>query len=193
MKPTILLDNGHGLNTPGKRSPDGQLIEAEYTRRLAKCIQAMLSELGYHAVLLTPEEEDVPLNTRVKRANQYGKNALLISLHLNAAGNGTQWYNSRGWSAHVALKSSTNSRLLAFYLAEAAAEAGLRVRKPTPIQSYWPQNLAICRDTTMPAVLTENGFMDNRLDCHELKTEERFQQLAAIHVSAIEKYIEHEK
>ena len=30
----ILIDNGHGLNTPGKRSPDGTLIEAIYTRQL---------------------------------------------------------------------------------------------------------------------------------------------------------------
>ena len=31
----ILIDNGHGANTQGKRSPDGRLIEALYTREIA--------------------------------------------------------------------------------------------------------------------------------------------------------------
>lgn len=193
MKTTIIIDNGHGINTRGKRSPNGLLIEAEYTRRLAKHIQKELSLLGYKAVLLTPEEEDIPLHIRVKRANQYGKNSLLISLHLNAAGDGREWSDANGWSVHLALKSSDKSRLLASCLAEAAENAGFRVRKPRPAQPYWPQNLAICRDTLMPAVLTENGFMDNPTDYNALLSEERFQQLAAIHVAAIEKYIEHEK
>ena len=29
---TILLDNGHGENTPGKKSPDGSLKEYAYAR-----------------------------------------------------------------------------------------------------------------------------------------------------------------
>ena len=34
----ILIDNGHGENTPGKRSPDGKLREWEYTRRIADMV-----------------------------------------------------------------------------------------------------------------------------------------------------------
>ena len=31
----ILIDNGHGENTPGKRSPDGTFREYAYTREIA--------------------------------------------------------------------------------------------------------------------------------------------------------------
>ena len=31
----ILIDNGHGENTPGKRSPDGSLREYAYAREIA--------------------------------------------------------------------------------------------------------------------------------------------------------------
>ena len=64
----IILDNGHGLKTPGKRSPDGTLIEAIYTRQLVKDLASELEKLG-HVHILVPEPEDIPLNVRVKRIN----------------------------------------------------------------------------------------------------------------------------
>ena len=50
----ILIDNGHGHNTPGKRSPDGQFREAFYTREIAKRIVADLTDRGFTAQLLVP-------------------------------------------------------------------------------------------------------------------------------------------
>ena len=34
----ILLDNGHGIQAPGKRSPDGTLLEYKYTREIVDLI-----------------------------------------------------------------------------------------------------------------------------------------------------------
>lgn len=188
MKPTILIDNGHGLETPGKRSPNGQIVEAKYVRKLAKFLQQKLQEKGYSAILLVPEDRDVPLRERVTRANSFGRNALLISLHLNAAGMGDRWNAAKGWSVHVAPNASERSLALASDLTAAAEAAGLHVRKPAPNVPHWVQNLAICRDSIMPAVLTENGFMDNKEEVAELLTQKRFEQLAELHVSAIEKF-----
>lgn len=67
----ILIDNGHGLNTPGKRSPDGKFLEAIYNREIARRVVADLRDRGYDAELLVPEEEDIPLNERVRHARQY--------------------------------------------------------------------------------------------------------------------------
>ena len=192
MKPTILIDNGHGLETPGKRSPDGKIIEAQYARKLAAFLQKKLQERGLNAILLVPETTDIPLRERVARANRFGRNALLISLHLNAAGMGDRWNAAKGWSVHVAPNASPRSLELARDLTDAAAAAGLHVRKPAPNVPHWVQNLAICRDTIMPAVLTENGFMDNREDAADLLTQKRLEQLAAVHVAAVEKFITHE-
>ena len=67
----ILIDNGHGLNTPGKRSPDGKFIEAIYTCEIARRIVAGLLDRGYDAELLIPENEDIPLSERVRRVNAH--------------------------------------------------------------------------------------------------------------------------
>ena len=102
----ILLDPGHGLNTPGKRSPDGHFLEAIYNRKIAKRIVAELQNKGYDAELLVPESEDISLQERVRRANEHchalGKsNVILVSIHVNAAGDGTQWMNATGWSCYT--------------------------------------------------------------------------------------------
>jgi len=78
---------------------------------------------------------------------------------------------------------------LAKMLANEAEMAGLRVRKPSPNQPYWHQNLAICRDTICPAVLTENLFQDNRQDVDYLLSGEGRRAIVQIHVNGIMKYI----
>ena len=102
----ILLDPGHGLNTPGKRSPDGKFHEAIYNREIARRIVADLLDRGYDAELLVPENEDIPLSERVRRVNAHcqalGKsNVILISIHVNATGNGSKWLNASGWSCYT--------------------------------------------------------------------------------------------
>ena len=70
----VLLDNGHGENTPGKRSPkwsDGsQLFEWEYAREIAKGVYNQLRAKGIDAELLVKENIDVPLAERARRANE---------------------------------------------------------------------------------------------------------------------------
>ena len=45
----ILIDNGHGRETAGKRSPDGRLLEWSYNREIARQVVASLSSLGFDA------------------------------------------------------------------------------------------------------------------------------------------------
>ena len=97
----ILIDNGHGVATPGKRSPDGQFREAIYTREIARRVFADLQDRGYNAELLVPEDEDTPLSERVCRVNSrcilHGRSkVILVSIHVNAAGDGTKWMNTTG-------------------------------------------------------------------------------------------------
>ena len=100
----ILIDNGHGSETPGKRSPDGLFRECNYTREIAAEVVYKLRKAGYDAELLVPELYDVKLIERVHRANVKcqslgARNVLLVSIHNNAAGNGKEWLNGRGWEA----------------------------------------------------------------------------------------------
>ena len=61
----ILLDNGHGYDTPGKRSPiwpDGsQLFEWEFNRDIVSRIEILLKKAGISCVRLVPEKEDISL------------------------------------------------------------------------------------------------------------------------------------
>ena len=55
----ILIDNGHGIETPGKRSPDGLFLEYQYNRLIASRITAELLDCGYDAQLLVPEKKEL--------------------------------------------------------------------------------------------------------------------------------------
>lgn len=189
----VILDNGHGVNTLGKSSPDGSLKEYKYTREIVAKIHEQLTKEGIDSYILVPEENDVSLKERVTRANKLylenNKSAILVSVHCNAAGADGNWHNARGWSVFVAQNASNNSKKLADCIANKASEAGLKMRYSTPNQSYWVQSLAICRDTKCPAVLTENLFQDNKEDVEFLLSESGKEIISRIHVEGIKKYI----
>ena len=191
MKTTVLIDNGHGVETAGKRSPDGRLREYAYAREIAVRLEQELVSRGIKAYRLVPEENDVPLSERVKRANKYGiDNVVLVSIHCNAAGNGTSWLPARGWAVYVDPTASKESKRLATALANTAEDYGLNVRKEMEGSNYWVQNLYICKHTLCPAVLTENLFQDNKEDVEFLLSETGKQTIINLHVEGIIKYIE---
>lgn len=191
MKTTVLIDNGHGVETAGKRSPDGRLREYAYAREIAVRLEQELVSRGIKAYRLVPEENDVPLSERVKRANKYGiDNVVLVSIHCNAAGNGTSWLPARGWAVYVDPTASKESKRLATALANTAEDYGLNVRKEMEGSNYWVQNLYICKHTLCPAVLTENLFQDNKEDVDYLLSEKGKQTIVNLHVEGIIKYIE---
>ena len=186
----VLLDAGHGNNTAGKCSPDGRLREYAYAREIAERLEKELKTRGIEAVRITPEEYDVSLSERCRRANKYGsKGVLLVSIHCNAAGADGKWHDAHGWAAYVSKNASVNSKTLARCLIQAAKDKGLSVREYAHQVPYWTQNLAICRDTKCPAVLTENLFQDNREDVEFLLSETGKQTIVDLHVNGIVEYI----
>lgn len=190
----VLIDNGHGESTPGKCSPDKRLREYAYAREIARRVEKCLRCKGYNAQRIVEEETDVPLSERCKRVNdickQVGtKNVLLVSIHNNAAGGDGKWHEARGFSAHVGLNASSKSKMLAQYLWNEAIQQGLKGNRSVPAAPYIAQNLAICRDTACPAVLTENLFQDNKEDVELLLSEEGKEKVTATHVNAIVNFI----
>lgn len=181
----ILIDNGHGHNTPGKCSPDGALREWVWTRDCARMLAEKLREYGLEAELLVPEDSDIPLRERVRRANAAGPDCILVSLHNNASGDGSRWGTASGFSAFVAPKAGETARRLAAALTRQAEAHGLTGNRVSPPCGYWTASFAICRDTLCPAVLTENLFMDNRADLARLLSPEGVSTLVDVHVAAI--------
>lgn len=187
----ILLDNGHGQETKGKQSPDGNLKEYAYTREIVKRIYDSLLNLGYNPHILVPEKEDIPLNNRVKRANSLCKNkkAILISVHCNASSSDNKWHSANGWSVFISQNASSNSKRLADCLKKYAEDSKLKIRLQYSNKSYWVQSLAICRDTNCPAVLTENLFQDNKKDVEFLLSENGKKIITDLHVNGIIDFI----
>ena len=190
----ILIDNGHGVNTPGKQSPDGRLREYAYAREIAKRVVKCLKCKGYDAERIVEEETDIALSVRCKRVNDIcrkvgTKNVLLVSIHNNAAASDAKWHDARGFSAHVGLNASGKSKAFAQYLWGEALQQGLKGNRSVPNPKYISQNLAICRDTLCPAVLTENLFQDNKQDVDFLLSEDGKAKVTAVHVNAIIEFI----
>lgn len=190
----ILLDAGHGESTPGKRSPDGKLREYKYCREIANEVKNQLLNKGFQVELVVTDDTDVPLMERCRIVNQYcdkyGKaNTVLVSIHCNAAGSGIDWMNAKGWSVFISNNSSSKSKKLAECLFNAAQDENLALRKYSQTQVYWKQNLAICRETYCPAVLTENLFQDNKEDVEFLLSEKGKESIVRLHVNGILNYI----
>lgn len=188
----ILIDNGHGINTPGKCSPDKALYEWKYTREIAVEVVKKLNELGYKAIQLVPESTDISLAQRCKRVNDYCKknsNTLLVSIHVNAAGSDNKWHNASGWSGWVYTKSSLKSRLLAQLLYKEAKLRKLQGNRSVPKGEYWTANFKILRETNCPAVLTENLFQDNKQEVEYLLSEEGRKNIVDLHVNGIIAYL----
>lgn len=189
------MDNGHGNNTAGKRSPDGTLLEYQYTRDMAKSVFNTLKALGYNVELLVPEIYDVPLSERVRRVNQYcndygASNVVVVSIHINAAGNGTQWMTARGFSVYTS-KGKTKSDELATIMCEEAEKSHVdfKIRKDmSDGDADWEENFTILTKTKCPAVLSENFFMDNEDDVNFLLSQTGKDVIKNIHINSIIRY-----
>lgn len=193
---TILLDPGHGNNTPGKRSPDGRFLEYRFNREIASRLNARLLQLGYDSRIIVPEQEDISLAERCRRVNAVcqalGKdNVILISIHANASGNGSQWMKAQGWSAYTS-KGQTKADILAECLYDAAAAnlPGKRIRTDSSDGDRdWEENFYVLRHSLCPAVLTENFFYDSKDDLAFLESEEGKESIVQLHVGGIIEYI----
>lgn len=190
----ILIDNGHGAETKGKRSPDGTLLEYAWAREVAQWACDMLQADGYDAQLLVPEKNDVSLAERCRRANKYNKrDTILVSVHCNAAGSGSRWMKARGWSVFTT-KGITEADTLAECIWKRANEM---FKAPLTVRSYsnskmghdYEGNFYILLHSYCPAVLIENFFQDNKEDVAYLKTVTGKATCAEVMVSGIEDYL----
>ncbi|MCM1077881.1 MAG: N-acetylmuramoyl-L-alanine amidase [Bacteroidales bacterium] len=191
---TLILDNGHGANTSGKRSPvwaDGsQLMEYEFNRDIVKRIAEQCKEGGIDCRVLVPEDRDISLAERCRRANaiynETGGKCFLISIHANAGG-GT------GWEAYTS-PGKTKADDIATELYRQAetefARDGWKMRRdmsdddPDKEEGFY-----ILKHTKCPAVLTENFFMDTEKDCRLIMSEYGRWRVTQIHYRAIKNII----
>lgn len=192
----IILDNGHGNNTEGKRSPiwkDGtQLFEYEFNRDIVKRIKNKLDKNNIQSFILVPELEDISLSERCKRVNKFckkNKNCILISIHANAF-NGT----ANGWECYTSIGDTKADKYASILYEEAKIyfkDKNIRTdysdNDPDKESSFY-----ILKHTICPAILIENFFMDNESDCKYILSEEGRDNISNMIVSAILKFKNYE-
>ena len=191
---TVILDNGHGNNTAGKRSPvwsDGkQLFEYEFNRDIVRRITKKLEADGIPYRVLVPEETDISLTERARRANEITKEnngkAYVLSIHANAGG-GT------GWEVYTSPGQTPSDAIATVFFEEAGREFvpdGWRTRSDySDGDPDKEANFAILTKTTCPAILTENFFMDTEKDCRFIMSEDGRERIANMHVAAIKRVL----
>ena len=164
----IAIDDGHGMETAGKRTPafsDGSVMrENEFNRAVVAYLHDELIRNGFSVVLTAPEDCDTSLSTRVERANDAHAD-YFVSVHANAFGNG--WNDANGVESFVYAQNDAKTTGLARCIQlELIQATGLRDRgvKENPA-------LYVLRKTTMPAVLCECGFMTNAAEAKLLKSD----------------------
>ena len=176
------IDAGHGNQTPGKRSPDGSLREFHFNNPVALEITRIL-RMEYGQEVINPYDvtgaTDTPLQIRAQRANAAKADAF-ISIHANAAGSGG-WSSAEGIETFVYnVGPQPGSLALAANVQTAMIRATGRKNRGVKRANY-----AVLRQTSMPAILVEAGFMTSQTENNLLKSDKYRKQIARAVVDGI--------
>ncbi len=161
----LALNAGHGLYTAGKRClkalDENETREWTLNSRICNKIEEKLKAYeDYELIRLddTTGNTDVALATRTKKANDFDAD-FYLAIHHNAGVNGGK---GGGVIAITYLKVDAQTTAWQTELYNAVIEhTGLRGNRSQPLQK---QNLHEVRESKMPAVLLECGFMDSATD-----------------------------
>lgn len=192
----ILIDPGHGIDTPGKRSPDGVFREYLWNRQVSDKVLTRLRSSGIDADLVVTETNDITLRTRAMRVNRVcdrlgPRNVVLLSIHSNAAGNGSSWMTATGWSCYSSPGKSMGDEL-AECMYDSFRRAFPEKRMRTDLSdgdSDIEANFYILTKTRCPAALLENFFYDNREECLWLLQETTKDRIADAIVAGLKIYL----
>jgi N-acetylmuramoyl-L-alanine amidase len=186
----VCLDGGHGENTGGKRTPtmpDGSVIkENQFNDDVIALMKKHLEYLGFTVLDVAPETNDTSLSTRISRANARYKSfslttAIYVSIHYDAY---TGSFDScKGGNSIFYYPGSIKGKKLATaiykYLVQGTEQASRGVKTA---------NYYVLRKTAMPAVLSENGFMDVLAEAKLMLNEDFQKEVSNEHVKGICKY-----
>lgn len=189
------LDNGHGKLTPGKRSPlfddnKTRFFEYEFNRDVVNRIAKKLKLLGIVHYITVPETNvDDFLEQRVNRANKLQSKLpkLFVSVHSNAAPAATSetWASAsisgiETWHYHGSDKGQYLAGIFQKHLIVKTGWVNRKLKSKKEGQFY------VLRNTNMTAILTENGFYNNKKQALDLMKPEVRQKIADAHVAAIQ-------
>lgn len=180
-KPVIILDAGHGGTDEGAKVRG--ILEKKITLRTCYLAKSHLEEMGFTVILTRARDLFVPLNRRVEIANRR-KPALFVSVHFNASVNpvakGIEVFYPNSKLKERSLNSKKLANCILFELTEQTESVSRGVKLG---------NFQVIRDTQMPAVLVEAGFITNNDERSLLRTETYLDRIAKGIAEGVEKYL----
>jgi N-acetylmuramoyl-L-alanine amidase len=194
---TIVLDPGHGGHDNGATSLYGN--EKSFTLDVANRARMLLMQAGYRVVMTRSTDTFIPLEDRVRFANQYS-NGLFISIHFNSGGSGTglETYTlaPRGVPSMMAdgpritdlQQCAGNINDPENIALATATHAAMVVRSRMYDRGIKRARFVVIRDITIPGVLVEGGFLSNDFDARLIATPAYRQQMASSILLAVQNY-----
>ena len=194
---TVVLDAGHGGHDNGAMSLYGP--EKQFALDVAIRAKALLQATGLKVVLTRRDDTFIPLDDRVRIANQY-KRAIFIAVHFNSGGWGTGveafTLAPRGVPSMMADGPAVsdlnecrgNARDAENIALATATHAALVVKTHMFDRGLKRARFVVIRDITIPGVLIEGGFQSNPYDAKMIATPAYRQLLAGAILQAVENY-----
>ncbi len=177
---TIAVDPGHGGDDPGAIGPSGY-TEAECALDIGLRLRDLLEGAGAEVLMTRTEDVTVSLSERVNIANNAGAD-IFVSIHNNAfdgTAQGIETYYYEG------LPPDSKSADLSHNLQDELID-----EIDSPDRGVKTANYHVLRETSMPASLTENMFIDNPDEEAKLMDPEVRQWIADAHYRAIGEYFD---
>jgi len=176
----VVIDPGHGGPDPGAIGIGG-IRETDVVLEVSKIIKNLLSEKGVKVRLTRTNEVDLDLPPRVSFANNTDAD-IFVSIHANASRGkrrdiyGLETFYYRGWRGR--------------FLAKRIQIQILRVSPGSPDRGVKQGRFYVIKNTRMPAVLVEIGFLTGRLDARRLEKINHRKRLAYAIVKGILEYLD---
>lgn len=194
-----IFDNGHGgvidgvYQTSGKRSPvwpDGEVLyEGEFNRAIVNRLMKKCESNGIDAINLVDTQKDVGLSERVDTANRLAKSSNKPCIYVSIHANGFTDESANGWEVFTSPGETKSDPIATVLYEKAKAEFPERKMRPSTGDGDPDKEakFTVLMNTSMPAILSENFFMTNYRECHEiLMSESGRDRVAKIHFQMIQ-------
>ena len=192
-KRAIFLDPGHGGSDSGAVS--NGLREKDLTLSVYNKVSSRLASLGYSVLTSRNTDKDVGLVSRADQANKSNAD-MFLSIHFNAGGRGasygieTYYYKARPEYTPAINKDKHNDpeRLEKSRKLAQKIQKSLVSKTGAFDRGVKRETFAVLRETSIPSILVELGFIDNKEEASKIKTNEYQEKLADGIVDGIVEY-----
>ena len=180
-KPLIILDPGHGGDDEGAKVH--YFMEKRLTLMTTLLVRKYLEEMGYRVIMTRSKDVFIPLHRRVSIANKT-KAVLFASIHYNSSpsteAHGIEIFYHSGSDAK---RQKESRRLASSVLGELISCTTAHSR------GVKSGNFHVIRETSMPAILVEGGFMTNKEERMNLRDKQYLEKIAKGVALGIDKYL----